>query len=494
MKTKTALIIGAGLGGITSAIHLARHGIQATVLEKNNKPGGRCDRYSRDGHEFDTGPTLLVMPLLIESEFNTFGASMREMLDLRRVDPTYDLIFDDGSVFAPTSDMMKMREQLEAFEPGSYDGFLRYMQEGNRHYNVSIERLLNKDFRKMTDFFTPANIPLLSLVKPLLKHYQHMSAFFKDPRLKAAFTFEDMYMGLSPFDAPATFSLMPYSELTHGVWYPSGGMYKIIEALMEVALKAGVAFDYNTAVERIEVDGHSARSVVLDDGRSLTADVIFANADLPYVYKELLPNDPLVKSLEKKKYSCSTINFFWGMDKVYDELPGHTLFLGGDDYEKNFDQIINHHGIPENPNLYVHAPARLDESMAPKGNDTLIAIVPVGHMKTGANQNWIEIENLARQSALDHLAKLGVKDIDSHLKFEAVYTPASWKKHYNLVNGSTHGLCHDLMQLAWFRPHNRHAKYRNLFFVGASTHPGTGIPNALISARLAVQRVLDELE
>ena len=493
MNTKTALIIGAGLGGITSAIHLARHGIHTTVLEKNNKAGGRCDRYSRDGHEFDTGPTLLVMPLLIESEFNTFDASMREMLDLRRVDPTYDLIFDDGSVFAPTSDMMKMHEQLESFEPGSYDGFLRYMQEGNRHYNVSIERLLNRDFRKATDFFTPAHIPLLNLVKPLLKHYQHMSAFFKDPRLKAAFTFEDMYMGLSPFDAPATFSLMPFSELTHGVWYPTGGMYTIVEALMEVALKAGVEFEYNTSVERIEVDAHSARSVVLDDGRSLTADVIFANADLPYVYKELLPHDPLVSSLEKKKYSCSTINFFWGMDKVYSELPGHTLFLGGDDYEKNFDQIINHYGIPENPNLYVHAPARLDVSMAPEGNDTLIAIVPVGHMKDGVNQNWAETEKLARQSALDHLAKLGVKDIDAHLKFEAVYTPASWKKHYNLVNGSTHGLCHDLMQLAWFRPHNRHAKYRNLFFVGASTHPGTGIPNALISARLAVQRVLDEL-
>ncbi|MBA3075555.1 MAG: phytoene desaturase, partial [Anaerolineae bacterium] len=184
---------------------------------------------------------------------------------------------------------------------------------------------------------------------------------------------------------------------------------------------------------------------------------------------------------------------FWGMDKVYSELPGHTLFLGGDDYEKNFDQIINHYGIPENPNLYVHAPSRLDASMAPAENDSLIAIVPVGHIQDGVNQNWVETEKLARQSALDHLAKLGVTDIDTHLKFEAVYTPASWKKHYNLTNGSTHGLCHDLMQLAWFRPHNRHAKYRNLFFVGASTHPGTGIPNALISARFAVQRVLDEL-
>ena len=494
MKAKSAIIIGAGLGGLSSAIHLSQHGYKVTIFEKNNKAGGRCDRYSRDGHEFDTGPTLLVMPLLIESEFNTFGASMLEMLDLQRVDPTYDLLFADGSQFSPTSDMKIMYDQLEAFEPGSFTGFLRYMQEGNRHYNLGIQKLVHRDFRKLTDFFNLGNLPLLHQVKPFGKHYQNMSHYFKDPRLKAAFTFEDMYMGLSPFDAPATFSLMPYSELAHGVWYPKGGMYKISEALYEIALKCGVEFEFNSAVEQIITTNNAAKGIKLVDGRTLEADVVFANADLPYVYNELLPNDPLVKSLKKKRYACSTINFFWGLDKVYSELPGHTLFLGGDDYERNFDHIINHYGIPDNPNLYVHAPARLDPGMAPKGQDTLIAIVPVGHMKEGIHQDWPELEKLARKSALDHLAKMGVTDIESHLKFEMVYTPPSWKKHYNLVNGSTHGLCHNVFQLAYFRPHNQHARYRNLFFVGASTHPGTGIPNALISGRFAVQRALDELD
>jgi phytoene desaturase len=493
MNKKTAIIIGAGLGGITSAIHLTQRGYHVTVLEKNSKAGGRCDRYSRDGHEFDTGPTLLVMPLLLESEFNTLGASMLEMLDLQRVDPTYDLIFDDGSRFSPTSDMKVMRDQLETFEPGSFDGFLRYIQEGNRHYNISVEKLLGRDFRKATQFFSLTNLPLLHQVKPLANHYQNMAHYFKDSRLKAAFTFEDMYMGLSPFESPATFSMMPYSELAHGVWYPKGGMYKIVEALMEIALKAGVEFEYNVAVEKIETTTDSAKGVKLEDGRFLSAEVIFANADLPYVYKELLPNDPLVKSLEKKRYSCSTVNFFWGVDKVYPQLPGHTLFLGGDDYEKNFDTIINHFTIPENPNLYIHVPGRLDPGMAPKGQDTIIAIVPVGHMSDTVQQDWTEIERLARKSAVEHLARLGAADIESHLKFEMVYTPPSWKKHYNLVNGSTHGLCHNLTQLAYFRPHNRHAKYRNLFFVGASTHPGTGIPNAMVSARFAVNRVIDEL-
>jgi phytoene desaturase len=200
-------------------------------LEKNQHAGGRFDRFSRDGHHFDTGPTLLVMPLLYESEFASMGASLREMLDLQRVDPTYHLVFDDGSQLALTSDLKSMYERLEAIEPGSYDGFLRYMAEGHRHYNISLDKLVNRDFRRATDFFNLGNLPLLYQVKPFVPHYRHMSAYFDDPRLKAAFTFQDVYMGLSPFEAPSTFSMMPYTELAHGVWYPKGGMYRVVEAL-----------------------------------------------------------------------------------------------------------------------------------------------------------------------------------------------------------------------------------------------------------------------
>jgi phytoene desaturase len=320
-----------------------------------------------------------------------------------------------------------------------------------------------------------------------------MSAYFDDPRLKAAFTFQDMYMGLSPFEAPATFSMMQYAELAQGVWYPRGGMYRIVEALMEIALKEGVEFEYNVAVERIEVGGSAAKGVKLEDGRFLSADVVIANADLPYVYKELLPEDPLVAQLEHKRFSCSTINFFWGLDKPYKMLGPHTLFLGDRDYQHNFESIINDFALPENPSLYVHAPARLDPGMAPDGEDTLIAIVPAGHMRAGVEQDWGRIQEQARQGVLRRLATLGITDLEAHIKFEMTYTPPSWKKHYNLVNGSTHGLCHNLTQLAYFRPHNRHARYHNLYFVGASTHPGTGIPNALISGRLAVQRIMDDL-
>jgi len=492
MKTNSVIVIGAGIAGIAAAAHLARRGLKVTVVEKNPHPGGRCDTLSRDGHHFDTGPTLLVMPLLYDAEFAALGESARDMLDLQRVDPTYALVFDDGSHLALTSDLNSMREQLESIQPESYLGFLRYLEEGHRHYHLAMDRLVNRDFRKASDFFNLGNLPLLFRIKPLIPHYHHMSAYFDHPRLKAAFSFQDVYMGLSPFEAPSTFSLMSYSELAHGVWYPRGGMFRVVEALMEIATRAGVEFIFDTTVDRIEVNGAQARSVLLEHGERLEADAVLANADLPYVYRDLLPQDGMVDRLERKRFSCSVISFFWGVDKRYDALGPHTLFLA-DDYRANFDSIIRDLTLPKNPSLYVHAPARLDPSMAPSGEDTLTAIVPVGHLSRNGEQDWEAITDQARQDVFRRLRTLGITDLESHLKFETTFTPLSWHKRYNLVKGSTHGLCHNLTQLGYFRPSNRHPRYHNLYFAGASTRPGTGIPTALISARLGATRIMDDL-
>jgi phytoene desaturase len=490
MKSKTVIVIGAGVGGITAAIHLAKHGLHPIVVEKNARPGGRCDRISRQGHHFDTGPTLLVMPLLYESEFAALGSSLNEALELQRVDPTYHLVFDDGSRLALTSDMESLQAQLENLEPGSFQGLLRYLDEGRRHYDLSIEKLVKPDFRTAFDFFKLGNIPLLYQVKPLVKHYANMSNYFADPRLKAAFTFQDVYMGLSPYEAPATFSMMPYTELAHGVWYPRGGMYQLVKALMSLAREAGVEFRFNTAVEQIAVKGKLTTGAVLEDGQHLEADAVLANADLPYVYQNLLPQDGQVKKLARMHYSCSVISFFWGVDKPYDCLGPHTLFLA-DDYRQNFDSITRDLDLPTNPSLYIHTPARLDADMAPQGQDTLIAIVPVGHLSTNGDQDWGLMRDKARQTVFERLSLLGVNDLEEHIKFEINFTPLSWRKRYNLVKGSTHGLSHNLAQLGYFRPDYNHPSINNLYFVGASTRPGTGMPTVMVSGRQSAQRVID---
>jgi phytoene desaturase len=410
---------------------------------------------------------------------------------LQRVDPTYHLVFDNGQQLALTSDMKYLQEQLERFEPGSFQGLLRYIDEGHRHYHLGIEKLVQPDFRKASDFFKLSNLPLVHQVKPLKKHYANMANYFDDPRLKAAFTFQDVYMGLSPFEAPATFSMMPYTELAHGVWYPKGGMYQVVEALMSLAQDEGVEFQFNTPVEQISLNGKSARGLIVD-GKHLEADAVLANADLPYVYQNLLPQDRHAEKLERKRYSCSVISFFWGVDKPYDALPPHTLFLA-DDYRENFDSIIRNLDLPANPSLYIHAPARLDSTMAPSGQDTLIAIVPVGHMSAKGEQDWAAIRDKAREHVFRRLRTLGIHDLEEHIKFEMNFTPLSWRKRYNLVKGSTHGLCHNLTQLGYFRPDNRHPRYHNLYFTGASTRPGTGLPTAMVSGHQSAQRILDDL-
>lgn len=487
----SVIVIGAGIAGIATATHLAKQGLKVTVFEKNNNPGGRCDRIVREGHHFDTGPTLLVMPLVFEAEFAALGASLHDMLDLQQVDPSYHLIFDDNSTLELTTDMHRMQEQLERIEPGSFQGYLRYLDEGYRHYQLGIDRLVNRDFRKATDFFSPGNIPLLYQVKPFTKHYDNMSNYFDHPRLRSAFTFQDVYMGLSPFEAPATFSLMQYTELAHGVWYPRGGMFRVVEVLVELAEAAGVNFEIDVEVAQIIVKESKATGVLLEDGTIQDADAIVANCDLPYVYQKLLPSDGMGEKLNRKRYSCSTISFFWGVDKQYPELPPHTLFLA-DDYRDNFDSIMNDLTIPNNPSLYIHAPTRLDASMAPPGEDTIIGVVPVGHLNENGHQDWRQIRQRARSAIFDRLSRLGIHDLEEHIKFEMNYTPLSWRQRYNLVKGATHGLGHNIMQLGYMRPRNRHAKYHNLYFAGASTHPGTGVPTVLVSARHTATRLLDD--
>jgi phytoene desaturase len=492
MKSKSVAIIGAGIGGICAAIHLAKKNLHVTVFEKNPHPGGRCDWIEREGHHFDTGPTLMVMRKIYDAEFMALGTPIDDLLDLQLVDPTYQLIFDDGSQLALTSNLQSLKDQLETIQSGAFQGFLRYHEEGKRHYQFAMDRLVNRDFRRFSDFFSLSNLPLLYQVKPLIKHYANMAAYFEHPRLKAAFSFQDVYMGLSPFEAPATFSLMPYTELEHGVWYPTGGMYSIVDALMSMARQVGVEFAFDITVEKIDINGRCISGLALEHNQHIHPDVVLANADLPYVYQSLLPQDGQVKRLLRKQFSCSVISFFWGMNKPYQKLGPHTLFLA-DDYRENFESIVGRFDLPANPSMYIHAPVRLDPSMAPTGEDTLIAIVPVGHLSDDKEQDWDKLTDQARKHVFRRLATLGINDLEAHIKFETSFTPLSWHKRYNLVKGSTHGLSHNLTQLAYFRPANRHPQYHNLYFVGASTHPGTGIPTAMISARLVAQRILDEL-
>ncbi len=500
MQKPTALVIGAGIGGIATAGRLARNGYDVTVLEKESTPGGRANQILREGHRFDIGPTLFLMPEIWEETFAALGERMSDHLELKRIDPTYKVHFADGLQLELTSDIGKMQTQLEKVEKTAFTGFLNYMAEGNKHYKMSVEKFVGRNFYNLFQYFSLANLPLLFQLKALKKHHANVSKYFNDDRLKAAFTFQNMYLGLSPFDAPATYSLLQYTELAEGVWYPMGGMYAGIQALVNIAEKLGVKFIYNAPVKKMIEESVALRlskggkisSVITEDGREFRADIFIGNADLPYIYKELLPENKEAKKLENKLYTCSTIMFYWGVDKEYPQIAHHNVFLGGD-YKASFDQIFNDHTLPETPSFYVHAPARTDPAAAPKGQDTLYVLVPVGHLDARSGQDWEALVDRARETVLTRLGKeMGAGDLKEHTKFEIVYQPKVWKERFNLAKGAAFGLSHNFWQVGYLRPQNRHKQYKNLYFTGASTHPGTGLPIVLLSARLTTERILEE--
>lgn len=489
-----AIVIGAGIGGITTAARLAKNGFDVTVFEKNSTPGGRCNQMIKDGHRFDIGPTLFLMPEVWEETFAALGEKMGEHLDLRRIDPTYTVYLKDGSKVSLTSDLGKMQTQLEKIEKTAFTGFLHYIAEGSKHYKLSLEKFVGRNFLTLFDYFSLSNLPLIFKLKALGKHYKNTGRFFKDERLRAIFTFQNMYLGLSPYDAPATYSLLQYTELAEGVWYPMGGLYAGIEALTSIAEKLGVKFIYDTEVQKINVDGTRARSVTLKDGRELAADVFVGNADLPYIYDQLLPDRAEARKLvEDKLYTSSAIMFYWGVDKEYPQIAHHNIFLGRD-YKASFEQIFKQFSLPDDPSFYVHAPTRTDPAAAPKGQDTVYVLVPVGHMDSRRNQDWDAMVNRARKTVFERLEReLGVNDLAEHIKFEVVYQPKAWKQIFNLVKGAAFGLSHNFWQVGYLRPQNRHKTYKNLYFAGASTHPGTGLPIVLLSARLTTERILKEM-
>lgn len=491
MGSPTVLVIGAGIGGIATAARLARYGYRVTVVEKCLQSGGRCGRLVKEGHRFDSGPTLFLMPELYVQAFADLGERIEDHLDLRRVDPSYYLFYAGGSTLALTSDLNAMQEQLEAIEPGSFGSYLRYLNEGHLHYKLSLKHLVKRNFRNLLEFCGPTNLYLIFKLKALTKHYDHIGHYFDDPRLKAAFTFQNMYMGLSPFEAPAIYSLLQYTESVDGVWFPMGGMYSVIEALTRIAEAWGVKFLYNTPVIRINVSGRRATGVTLADGQQMQADTIVANADLPYVYRQLLPDDGTSSRLERKKYGCSAVIFYWGIDRQYPQLGPHNLFLGND-YRQSFNAIFRDLSVSNDPCFYVHAPVRVDPSLAPEGQDSLVVAIPVGHLNEAMPQDWQAIKKRTRQVVIQRLEEIGMTDLQTHIKFEVCATPPDWQSRFNLVRGSCHGLNHHLTQMGYLRPHNRHKRYNNLYFVGASTHPGTGLPTVLVSAGLTTERILQD--
>jgi len=492
MSKKSVVIVGAGIAGMATAIALANKGFDVTVYEKNSQPGGRCGQIERDGHRFDIGATILLMPSIYRTVFESLGLNFDECFELKDLSTIYKLYFGNGEQLVFSKDDAVMKPQLEAMEPGSFIRYKAYIKAGYAFFRDSYKNLLARNFYNLFEFTTLANVMMLARLKTYLRHSIFIRKFFKNKNLQQAFTFQNIYVGQSPLKAPALFSMLPATEMIEGALFPIGGMHQIALKLEAVAKGAGVKFVYNATVEKIETNGKQAKQLIFSDGSTKQSDLIVVNADLPFAYRNLLPDNKISARLDRKTYSCSALVFHWGLSKAYPQFVHHSIFLSKD-YRESLDAIFEHQSLSENPSFYIHAPVRKDPNAAPVNNDSISVIVPIGHLDEKNPQDWEELKKLARSEVLKRLSAEGFTDLEDHIKFEICYTPVAWKSIFNVSHGSVFGsIGHNIMQMGYFRPHNRHNRYKNLYFVGGSTHPGNGVPLVLLSAKLTSERILKE--
>jgi len=491
-ERKSAVIIGSGIGGIATAIYLAKNGYNVSVFEKNSTAGGRCGQLIREGHRFDLGATMLVMPEIYREIFESLGIPFFEKNEIKPLKNLYNIYFDNNDVVTFTTDKEKMKMQHERIEPGSFAKSQKYVKDGYEIFQIGMNKLIGRNFDNIFQFANFRNIGMLVKLKTYISNWKYVKKFFRDNHLRMAYTFQNIYVGQSPFDSPALFSMVPAAELTEGSFFPKGGMYTIVENLVSEAHSSGVIFQYNKPVKKIKVTANMAEGIILEDGTEINADVIVANADLPYVYRNLLPDRRKSGRIDRMKYSCSAISYHWALDKVYPQLGHHSVFLS-DGFREGLDRIFVDKSVGDHPSFYIHAPVRTDPSAAPPGHDTLSFIVGAGHVDRKKKQDWDDQKKKTRMALIQRLKQLGLEDIEEHIKFEICYTPENWEHACNISRGSVFGsLAHNLMQMGYFRPHNQHGRYKNLFFVGGSTHPGNGIPNVLLSAKLTAERILNK--
>ncbi len=489
---KSVAVIGAGIGGIATAIFLVKRGYKVDVYEKNSSPGGRCGQIIRDGHRFDLGATMLMMPGIYKEVFQALGIPLFENNYIIPLEDLYRIYFDNNEVLTFSPDENKMKEQLEKIEPGSFKRSQKYVSAGYEIFQIGMNKLIGRNFDNIFQFANFKNIGMLIKLKTYISNYRYVKKFFRNQHLRMAYTFQNIYVGQSPFDSPALFSMVPAAELTEGSFFPKGGMFSIVEKLLSEAQTSGVHFHYNKPAKNIRVNGTKAESIIFEDMSEIKADIVVANADLPYVYRKLLPDKGKSRRLDRMKYSCSAICYHWGLDKVYPQLGHHNVFLS-EGFRNGLDRIFKDKSISDHPSFYVHAPARTDSSAAPLNQDTLSFIIGAGHLDNKKKQDWDDLKKKTRSAVIQRLKQLGLEDIEDHIKFEICYTPENWENACNISRGSVFGsLAHNIFQMGYFRPHNQHNRYKNLYFVGGSTHPGNGIPNILLSAKLTSERILSK--
>jgi phytoene desaturase len=484
MVDKHVAVVGAGPGGLTASMILAHRGFRVTVFEKEDQVGGRNSSIQLGPYVFDAGPTFLMMKFVLDEMFREAGRNSEDYLEFVRLEPMYDLVFDHGTLTC-TTDRGQMKTQIERLFPGRGDGLDEFMEKEANRFKYLFP-CLQKNYSHWKELLAPVllkALPHLSLGSSVI---DKTTGYFGDERLAIAFSFQSKYLGMSPWECPAAFTMLAYLEHAYGIYHTQGGLSEISEAMAEVLREQDVELHLETPVRRIITEDGAARGVELESGERVEADEVVINADFAWSMENLVDPGTLKKwsprKLKKKRFSCSTFMLYLGLDTLYEDVEHHNIVFA-EDYRRNLEEIFETKELPMEPSFYVRNASVTDPNLAPEGHSAVYVLVPVPNLR--GELDWPALQDDYRDVVMDAMeSKVPMPGLREHIVEEKVITPDQWRDDYNVYIGATFNLAHLVRQMMYFRPRNRFEELDNCYLVGGGTHPGSGLPTIYESGRI----------
>ena len=482
--TDHVVVVGAGLAGLSAALRLAGAGRKVTVLERESVPGGRNGLLNKDGYAFDTGPSVLTMPSLINDAFNCVGEDMKDWLELTPLTPLYRAFYADGSqldVHANTGEMeAEIAKHISSEEAA---GYRRYVDFVTKLYKYEMNDFIDRNIDSPLNLLTP-NLARLIALGGFRRLSPKVNQFMKDPRLQKVYSFQAMYAGVSPQQALAIYAVIAYMDSVNGVFFPKGGMHAVPRALAAAAEKHGVVFKYNTTVTNVEVSNGRAKAVITEAGERYECDAVILNPDLPVAYRELLGKSPV--TIKRLKYSPSCVTLLVGSSKKYDFAAHHNIHFGHS-WDGVFDELIKKKQLMSDPSILVTVPTHDDPDLAPAGKHSYYILFPTPNLDSDID--WNKQAGPYRDQMIKTIEERGYSGFGDSIETEVMTTPLDWKNQ-GMEMGAPFASAHTFFQTGPFRPRNMAQGIENVVFAGSGTQPGVGVPMVLISGRLAAERIV----
>ncbi|MEU8296055.1 phytoene desaturase family protein [Micromonospora sp. NPDC048909] len=482
-RTDRVVVVGAGLGGLACALHLAGSGRQVTVLERESVPGGRAGRLGVDGYEFDTGPTVLTMPELIAEALGAVGEELDDWLDLTPLDPAYRAYYPDGSTLDVITDTTRMAAEIaRVCGPREADGYLRFVDYARRLWQLERADFIERNLDSPVDLLT-GNLLKLLAGGAFRRLHTKIGQFFRDPRTQRIFSFQAMYAGLAPHDALAIYAVIAYLDSVAGVWFPRGGVHAVSRGMAGAAEKHGVQIRYDTTVTEVRTANGRATGVLTADGELVPADVVVLNPDLPVAYRDLLPPG----RQRRLAYSPSCVVLHVGSRQEYAKIAHHNIHFGRS-WKGTFDEVIRRGELMSDPSLLVTNPSRTDPTVAPPDRHTYYVLAPVPNLDRAPFDWHGDLPRRYADRLIGTLEERGYVGFGAGVEVLRTITPAEWAAQ-GMAAGTPFAAAHTFRQTGPFRPNNLHRTLSNVVFVGSGTQPGVGVPMVLISGKLAAGRI-----